>query len=143
MQIREYITASPEETEQLAISLIPAFEKASVVALQGDLGAGKTAFVRGLARGMECIDMVSSPTYTIVNEYRGKRKLCHFDVYRLGSGDDLWEIGWADYLASGALCVVEWAQRTKDAFPPDTIVIEIEKLGETERKITIYADTCS
>lgn len=132
-----YRTGSPEETETLAERLAPALAKAPAVALYGELGAGKTAFVRGLARAFSCRQPVTSPTFALVNEYLGTRKLCHFDLYRLSDKDALWDIGWDDYLKSGALCVVEWSERAEDAFPKGTAVVRIEYLGETERKITV------
>ena len=134
---QEYITRSPEETEALAASLAAALAKAPAVALFGDLGAGKTVFVRGLARALGCRQAAASPTYTLVNEYLGPRKVCHFDLYRLADADALWEIGWEDYLRSGALCVVEWSERAEDAFPAGTASVRIEALSDTERKITV------
>ena len=105
--------------------------------MYGDLGAGKTAFVRGMARGMGLSCRVSSPTFTIVNEYIGERELIHFDMYRLESADELFDIGWEDYLRRGAVCAVEWSEKVEDAFFGDEIVLRIEKLGDNERKITI------
>ena len=101
------------------------------------LGAGKTAFTRGLARGLGCTDIVTSPTYTIVNEYLGGRlPLFHFDMYRLASSDDLWDIGWEDYLDRNGICAVEWSENVDDAME-DALYITIEKLGEETRRITI------
>ena len=99
--------------------------------------AGKTAFTRGLARGLGCRELVTSPTYTIVNEYLGGRMpLFHFDMYRLHSSDDLWDIGWEDYLDRNGVCAVEWSENVADAME-DAIVITIEKLGEESRRITM------
>ena len=109
----------------------------SVIAMYGDLGAGKTAFVRGLCRGMGIDARVNSPTFTIVNEYLGKRELYHFDMYRLQSADELFDIGWEDYLGRGGVCVTEWSENVKDAFYGDEIVVSIEKSGETSRNISI------
>ncbi|MEA5038730.1 MAG: tRNA (adenosine(37)-N6)-threonylcarbamoyltransferase complex ATPase subunit type 1 TsaE [Clostridiaceae bacterium] len=134
---REYRTNSPEETEALGEHLAPELAKAPVVALYGELGAGKTAFVRGLARAFACRQPVSSPTFALVNEYSGTRKLCHFDLYRLPDAEALWDIGWADYLRSGALCVVEWSERAEDAFPAGTASVRIERTGDSARKITV------
>ena len=94
-------------------------------------------FVRGMARGMGLDCRVSSPTFTIVNEYLGQRELIHFDMYRLSSADELFDIGWEDYLARGAVCVVEWSEKVQDAFFGDEIVVRIDKLSDTERRITI------
>ena len=105
--------------------------------MYGELGAGKTAFVRGMARGMGLDCRVNSPTFTIVNEYIGERTLLHFDMYRLGSADELWDIGWDDYLARGAVCAVEWSENVSDAFTGDEISVRFEKLSATDRRITI------
>lgn len=135
MQI--YITHSETETEALAESLANKIKDGTVLAMYGDLGAGKTAFVRGLAKGMGLNCRVSSPTFTIVNEYEGDRELIHFDMYRLSSSDELFDIGWEDYLARGAVCAVEWSENVDDAFFGDETVIRIEKLSDTDRRITI------
>ena len=133
----EYITNSPEETEKLGIALAKKLTPGTVIAYRGDLGAGKTAFTRGLARGLGCTELVTSPTYTIVNEYLGGRlPLFHFDMYRLRSSEDLWDIGWEDYLERGGVCAVEWSENVADAME-DPISITIEKLGEDTRRITI------
>ena len=109
----------------------------TVLAYRGDLGAGKTAFTRGLAKGLGCTDLVTSPTYTIVNEYlSGRIPLFHFDMYRLASSDDLWDIGWEDYLERGGVCAVEWSENVEDALE-GAVNVTIEKLGEDARRITI------
>ena len=109
----------------------------TVIAYRGDLGAGKTAFTRGLARGLGITDPVTSPTYTIVNEYLGGRvPLFHFDMYRLRSADDLFDIGWDDYLERGGVCAVEWSENVEEALE-DPITVTIEKRSDTERRITI------
>ena len=133
----EYITGSPEETEAVGAALGRVLTPGSVVAYRGDLGAGKTAFTRGLARGLGCTDTVTSPTYTIVNEYlSGRIPLFHFDMYRLRSSDDLWDIGWEDYLERGGVCAVEWSENVAEAME-NPITVTIEKLGEDTRRITI------
>ena len=133
----EYITNSPEETEALGAALGRVLTPGSVIAYRGDLGAGKTAFTRGLARGLGYPDMVTSPTYTIVNEYLGGRlPLFHFDMYRLRSAEDLWDIGWEDYLDRGGVCAVEWSENVSAAMAGATTVT-FEKLGENTRRITI------
>ena len=102
-----YQTNSPEQTEKIGSALAKILSPGTVIAYRGDLGAGKTAFTRGLARGLGISDPVTSPTYTIVNEYLGGRMpLFHFDMYRLHSADDLWDIGWEDYLERGGVCAV-------------------------------------
>ena len=132
-----YITNSPDETEALGAALGRILPAGTVIAYRGDLGAGKTAFTRGLARGLGYRDMVTSPTYTIVNEYlSGRMPLFHFDMYRLASSDDLWDIGWEDYLDRNGICAVEWSENVEDALE-GAVTITIEKLGEDARRITI------
>ena len=133
----EFITHSPEESERIGAALGNILKPGTVIAYRGDLGAGKTAFTRGLAQGMGSTELVTSPTYTIVNEYLGGRlPLFHFDMYRLRSSDDLWDIGWEDYLERGGVCAVEWSENVSDALE-DPIYITIEKLGEDTRRISI------
>ena len=134
----EYLSHSPEETEQLGEQLGRTLRPGSVVAYRGDLGMGKTAFTRGLARGLGCTCRVTSPTFTIVNEYSGALPLFHFDMYRLDSSDDLFDIGWEDYLARGGVCAVEWSERVEDALPDDTLWVSIARgNGENDRIITV------
>ena len=133
----EFITHSPEETEALGAALAQKLLPGAVIAYRGDLGAGKTAFTRGLARGLGIKDPVTSPTYTIVNEYLdGRLPLFHFDMYRLHSSDDLWDIGWEDYLDRNGVCAVEWSENVEDAME-NAINVTIEKLGEDARRITL------
>ena len=133
----EFITTSPSETEAVAEALGKVLKPGTVLAYTGDLGAGKTAFTRGLARGLGATDMVTSPTYTIVNEYlSGRMPLFHFDMYRLSSSDDLWDIGWEDYLERGGVCAVEWSENVADAME-NALFVRIEKTGEDTRRITI------
>lgn len=132
-----FFTKNETETEELGARLARSIDGGAVIAMYGDLGAGKTAFVRGMARGMGLECRVSSPTFTIVNEYLGERELIHFDMYRLSSGDELFDIGWEDYINRGAVCAVEWSENVEDAFYGDEIKLRIEKLSDTERKITI------
>ena len=133
----QYITTSPAETEAIGAALGKVLTPGTVLAYRGDLGAGKTAFTRGLARGLGYPDSVTSPTYTIVNEYLGGRlPLFHFDMYRLRSADDLWGIGWDDYLDRGGVCAVEWSENVDEAME-DAIYVTIEKTGENTRRITI------
>ena len=129
------ITNSEQETEALGARFAEKLPGGTVVAMYGDLGAGKTAFVRGMARGMGLNCRVSSPTFTIVNEYLGQRELIHFDMYRLSGADELFEIGWEDYLARGAVCAVEWSEKVEDAFYGDEVRVTIEKLDDTRRNI--------
>lgn len=133
------ITKSPEQTELLGKKLAAFLRPGDVIAYYGDLGAGKTAFTRGLAAGLGIREAVTSPTYTIVNEYlSGRMPLFHFDMYRLSSSEELFDIGWEDYLARGGVCAVEWSENVADALT-DAISITIEKdpAQLDWRKITI------
>ena len=122
----QYITNSPAETEAIGAALGKILPAGTILAYRGDLGAGKTAFTRGLARGLGYTEPVTSPTYTIVNEYLGGRlPLFHFDMYRLRSADDLWGIGWDDYLDRGGVCAVEWSENVDEAME-DAIYVTIE-----------------
>ncbi len=132
-----YTSHNEAETEDLGSRLARKLSDGAVVALYGDLGAGKTAFVRGMARGLGLDCRVSSPTFTIVNEYLGQRELIHFDMYRLSGADELFEIGWEDYLDRGAICAVEWSEKVSDAFSGDEIRVYIEKTGDSTRSVRI------
>ena len=135
----EFLTHSREETEALGARLARALAGGRVVAFTGDLGAGKTAFVSGMARELGVEERVTSPTFTIVNEYEGGRlPLFHFDMYRLGSADELFHIGWEDYLARGGVCAVEWSENVAGAIEPDAVRVSIVRGdGDSDRMITI------
>ncbi len=134
----EILTNREAETEAVGEKLAPQLPAGAVVALYGDLGAGKTAFVRGLARGLGYAGRVQSPTFTIVNEYLGGEKpLFHFDMYRLADAGELFDIGWEDYLDRGGICAVEWSENVQDAFDGQEVTVHLEKLGPETRKITI------
>ena len=138
-----YFSKSEQDTEELGRKLAASLPGGAVIAMYGELGAGKTAFVRGMARGLGLDCRVSSPTFTIVNEYLGDRELIHFDMYRLSGADELFDIGWEDYLNRGAVCAVEWSENVQDAFFGDEITVSLRKLSDTEREITIEgADMC-
>jgi len=133
----EVRTNSVNETESVGEAFARSLEAGAVVAMYGDLGAGKTAFVRGMARGLGSDARVTSPTFTIVNEYPGRLPLFHFDMYRLSSSDELFDIGWDDYLSRDGVCVVEWSENVSGAFDGSETEIRIERLDETSRRITI------
>ena len=136
----EFISNSPEQTEAVGAALGAVLKPGTVLAFEGDLGAGKTAFTRGLARGLGALDRVTSPTYTIVNEYlSGRLPLFHFDMYRLESAEDLWDIGWEDYLERGGVCAVEWSENVADAME-NAIRVCIYKTGEDTRTITVEGE---
>ena len=133
-----YITHSESETEALGAAFAAKLPAGAVAALYGELGCGKTAFVRGMAKGMGIDCLVNSPTFTIVNEYEGgKMPLFHFDMYRLGSADELYDIGWEDYLSRGGVCAVEWSENVPGAFDGDEYVVRFTKLSDMDREISI------
>ncbi len=133
------ITKSPEQTEALGKKLAELLRPGDVIAYYGDLGAGKTAFTRGIAAGLGIQESVTSPTYTIVNEYlSGRMPLFHFDMYRLSSSDELFDIGWEDYLARGGVCAVEWSENVEDALTGAiSVTIEKDPNQPDWRRITI------
>ncbi len=129
----ERLSHSVEETERFGEQLAASLPPGSVVAYTGALGMGKTAFTRGLAKGLGCRGRVTSPTFTVVNEYDGKIPLFHFDMYRLGSSDELFDIGWEDYLNRGGVCAVEWSEQVAEAMPPETVYVTISRRPEDDR----------
>ena len=131
------LTNKESETVREGEKLGRLLKPGDVVALYGTLGAGKTAFTRGVAAGLGIDTIVSSPTFTIVNEYPGEVPLFHFDMYRLESENELFDIGWDDYQDRGGVCVVEWSEKVPGAFAPDTIVVKIENLGENKRSLLV------
>ena len=135
----EYRTETPQETEALGEALGRVLPPWSVVAYTGGLGAGKTAFTRGLARGLGISERVTSPTFTIVNEYEGGRlPLFHFDMYRLESSEELFDIGWEDYLRRGGVCAVEWSENVEEAIEAGAVRVSIVRGdGDDDRIITI------
>ena len=135
----EYLSHNTEETEALGQQLAERLRPGDVIAYLGDLGAGKTAFTRGLARGLGCTGRVTSPTFTIVNEYEGPIPLFHFDMYRLGDADELFDIGWDEYLSRGGICAVEWSERITEEIPTDAITVTICRCEENDdwRRITV------
>ena len=128
----EFLSHSTAETEAAGEALARRLRPGTVLAYQGGLGMGKTAFTRGLARGLGCEDRVTSPTFTIVNEYEGRIPLFHFDMYRLPDADALFDIGWEDYLGRGGVCAVEWSERVEDALPEDTVWVRFRRSPEND-----------
>ena len=133
------ITRSAKETEALGYHVAGQIAPGTVLAFFGDLGTGKTTFTRGFARGLGVPDLITSPTYTIVNEYQGADlELIHFDMYRLESTEELFEIGWEDYLRRrGAVIALEWSEKVEEALGPDALRVYMKKTGDQEREITI------
>ena len=137
----EFVTHSREETVALGGRLADALKTGRVVAFTGDLGAGKTAFVSGMARALGVEERVTSPTFTIVNEYEGGRlPLFHFDLYRLEGAEDLFDIGWDDYLDRGGVCAVEWSERAEEALPPETVRVTLRRCPENENWRTVTVE---
>ena len=137
-------THSADETQALGQRLAKRLLPGDVIAYFGDLGAGKTALTRGIAQGLGVTDLVTSPTYTIVNEYlTGRIPLFHFDMYRLGSSDELFDIGWEDYLVRGGVCAVEWSEQVADALPEDAVTVTLARHPDHDswRIITVEGGT--
>ncbi len=138
--MRKYISNSPAETKTVAADIVKELNSGSVICMYGDLGAGKTAFVQGMAEELGIDDHITSPTFTIVNEYYGKMPLYHFDVYRIGSSDEMFEIGFDEYINGDGISVIEWAELIEDILPDEYIKITILKditKGEDYREIII------
>jgi tRNA threonylcarbamoyladenosine biosynthesis protein TsaE len=132
----EFLTYSTAETRALAERLAEKLQPGSMVTLDGDLGMGKTVFAAGLAAGLGITDRVTSPTFTIVNEYEGgKMPLFHFDLYRLEHADELFDIGWEDYLFRGGVCAVEWSERAGDLIEGDVIRVDIRRGGTPDERV--------
>ena len=132
----QFLSHSTQETEAIGEELAQKLRGGDVLAFTGSLGMGKTAFTRGLARGLGCRGRVTSPTFTIVNEYEGRTPLFHFDMYRLGSSDELFDIGWEDYLQRGGVCAVEWSENVADAMQ-GAISVRIGRDSDEQRTIII------
>ena len=131
------VTNSAEKTKKFARELAASLKPDDVLAFYGGLGMGKTTFVRGLALGLGSLDEVSSPTFSLVHEYRSTPKLYHFDMYRVTSFDDLYSTGFFDYLETGAILAIEWSENIEDALPDRTIRVTFERLEEEKRRITL------
>lgn len=135
-----YVSHGESETEDIARSLSARLKKGDLLALYGEMGAGKTAFVRGLVSGLlpECVRLVHSPTFAIVNEYAGKDySVYHFDFYRLKDEDDLYSVAFYDYLDRNGIIVTEWSELFEQVLPPSSKSVRIEKTGEGERRIYV------
>jgi tRNA threonylcarbamoyladenosine biosynthesis protein TsaE len=138
--MKKIITNSPEQTQNLGKKFATLLDKGDVVAFEGGLGAGKTAFIRGMSEGLEVTGEVCSPTYSLVNEYRGKSNLYHFDMYRIQNMEDVYSTGFFDYLDCNDIIAVEWSENITNALPKNTIVIKIEVIDENTRSFTIDGD---
>lgn len=133
----QFLTKSEKETEDVAKALAKKLKPGDVLLFHGGLGAGKTAFVRGLGEGLGCDEPASSPTYTLIHEYGGEIPLAHFDLYRLGDVDEAEDIGLRDYLYGRGICAIEWPDVAMELMPDKPIHITIAVVGEDEREITI------
>ena len=137
--MKEFITNSVEETLAAAEEVAAKLSAGDIILYEGDMGAGKTHFTKGIAKFLEVDDEVTSPTFALVNEYSGKLPLFHFDLYRIDSYDDLYAIGFFDYLDRGGIIAAEWSENIAELADElgEVITIRIEKLSDTERKITV------
>lgn len=137
----QWVTCSPEETIALAEQIGRQLQAGDVLAYRGDLGAGKTTFTRGLALGMGIDDLVTSPTFALVHCYgQPPLQLVHFDMYRIDSEEELEATGFYDHRPEESVFAVEWSEHIPNALPPHTIQIRLERLGDTERRITLTAE---
>ncbi len=138
--MKQVLTRSPDETRALAADLAARLQAGDVLALHGELGAGKTCFIQGIAQALQVDQPVSSPTYTLVNEYRGRLPLYHIDLYRLRTADDALNMGLDEYLEGAGVTAIEWAERAETALPERTIHVRLEHGGtEQERQVRIEA----
>jgi len=133
----EFLSSSPEETENFGEQISRILKPGSVIALQGCLGAGKTCLVKGIARGLGINEIITSPTYTIINEYNGNCPLYHIDAYRLAGDDDFRSTGAGEYIGSRGLTVIEWSERIPKSIPENSVKISIEITGTQNRVLHI------
>lgn len=136
----EFKINNAKETEDLGILLGKKLKGGEVIAMSGDLGAGKTTMTKSIAKGLEINDHITSPTFTIVNEYEGRVKLYHFDVYRIGDIEEMYDLGFEEYIYSNAVSIIEWANLIEEILPKDKINIDIISLDEEKRKVTISGE---
>ena len=133
----EFVTTNAKETERLGMKIAKGLKGGEVLAMTGDLGAGKTTMTKALARGLGIEEHVTSPTFTIVNEYKGRLKLFHFDVYRIGDIEEMYDLGFEEYIYGDGVSIIEWSNLIKEILPEDTINIEILASDVDERTIRI------
>ncbi len=134
-----FLSDSPAKTRQIAENFAKTLNGGQVIAFRGDLGAGKTCFTSGLAKGLGYAGDVTSPTFALINEYLGgKFDIYHFDMYRISSWEELYSCGFFEYIEANGIVVAEWSENIEGALPENTIYVEIETLSENERKITVF-----
>lgn len=134
------ITNNENETYNIGIKIGKQLKAGDILSLNGDLGAGKTYLTKGIAKGLGIEDYITSPTFTILNEYKGRIPLYHFDVYRINDVEEMYEIGFEEYLYGNGVCIIEWGSMVEEILPEDTINIKIKNLGEFSREIEIKSD---
>lgn len=140
MIMKKIISNNCNETKKVAAEFVKQLKGGDIICMYGDLGAGKTAFVQGMAEGLGITEYVTSPTFTIVSEYYGKLPLYHFDVYRIGDSEEMFEIGFEEYINGKGISVIEWAELIEDIIPPERYIVDIRKNldnGTDYREITI------
>ena len=140
--VEEIITGSPEETQEFGAHLSRTLGPGDIVALRGDLGTGKTCMIQGICRGLGVSDVVNSPTFILINEYRGRSEglplpIYHFDLYRIRSLLELEEIGMEEYFRGSGICLVEWADRAGQLLPDNRREVSLEYVSESQRRITV------
>lgn len=136
--MERFISNSPEDTEKIGENLGKNISYGTVIAFRGGLGMGKTCFTRGLARGLNSADRVTSPTFSLVNEYlSGRLPIYHFDMYRISGWEDLYSTGFFDYIKEGGVLVCEWSENIENALPDNTVYVEFTRISDTVREITI------
>ena len=138
--MNKFVSKSEKDTAEFARLVADKLKAGDFIAFFGGMGMGKTTFTRGLARGLGSADEVSSPTFSLVHEYRCNPKLYHFDMYRVTSFDDLYSTGFFDYLESGAVLAIEWSENIEGALPENCIRVTFERLDESSRRITVEGD---
>jgi len=139
MKIPEFISHSYEDTFKFGFSFGQKCKGGEVFLLSGELGSGKTVFTKGFAKGLGLNELIISPTFNIVNEYSGHLKLFHFDLYRLASCDELFDIGFDDYRSDDSVCILEWGDKCKDAFESPVIFIQFSHLSMNNRRIEVFS----
>ncbi len=135
----EIISNGPEETQEVGRVLGGVAQPGDVFLLVGELGSGKTCLTQGIAWGLGVKEQARSPTFVLVNQYQGRLMVYHVDLYRLDSVDEIWDLGLDEYLFSDGVCVIEWAEKAPEVFPQQHLLVQIEYLDETQRRLTIKA----